>query len=178
MQPNATFSFESYIKKGKFVISIEEDNGRTEVMNSYKIKHQNLDGIRPFHRKHEIFVHNGWDIFKLLNFLSYMPDSFICHKIKRSKKDGIFDKVIEIYEGETIIFEIYVSNGLEKQQVFLKNFTQWIKVNKKLSYYFIEKTQWDVEKPERHPLIHFGKYFGRADNALCPILNAAYTHTA
>ena len=147
------------------IIFVEEDSCRPEVSNSYQF-HNYIN----YHRKHKIEVENGWDVFKIINFISFMPLNY--HSLIRRTTVEHFDKIVSIEEGDKIIFEIYLTNGLERQQVFLRNYTPWIFMDQ-YSYY-VKKVQWSLDKPETHPLIQFGKHFARSGNSPCQLLIAAF----
>ena len=153
-------------QKNWFWLSIEENFNRAEVSNSYKL--QNISA--EYHRKHKITVSNGWDVFKVINFISYMPDNF-SSTIKRTRT-GDFDKLLLIEENNKTIFEIYLTNGLQRQEIYIKNHTEWIKSFK--NFYYVKKQPWSIDKPEFHPLVQFGKHFGRSDISPSQILSAAF----
>ena len=156
---------EWFNKKDIFCFSIEEDYSRPEVSNSYQ-----FNIVQTFHRKHKIEVSNGWDVFKIINFISYIPLGF-SSTIKRTTVDN-FNKLITIEENGKIIFEIYLTNGLDKQQLFLRNYTKWIKY--KSNHYYVPKVEWSLEKPDVHPLVQFGRHFGRHDSSPCQLLISAF----
>ena len=152
-------------KLNYFTFDIEEDPDRKEVTNA------SLGNKTDFHRMHRLILKEGWDIFKLLNFLSYFPDDFSSDKVQRTTKEG-FHKMIKIKKGNVVYFEIYVTNGLEKQAVFLKRWINWIE--REGFHYYIKKLKWTLEKNEQHPLLIFAKYFANIKRAPCHIFHAVF----
>ena len=123
-------------------------------------------------QKKEIVPKNGWDILKLINFISYIPNHFTS-EIKKTTIHGFHFNLI-IYEHSTIIFKILVSKTLERQIVYLKRYCQWIKKDDANKFY-VKKAPISLEKPSAHPLLVFGHYFGRKNRSPSPIIQAYFS---
>ena len=106
-------------------------------------------------------VGKPWAIFKAMHFLSYMPETFSCDQMKRTQKDG-FSRSTRVREGELDIFGLFSSDDLETCKVYLLVWSDWICFR---GGYRVSKKAWSLEHHDRHPLIVFGRFFGRADHA-------------
>lgn len=124
-----------------------------------------------FHQAHTVEPKkDGWNIFKFIDFLSYMPNSFEADKVTRTTVQD-FSKCINIREDNQLIFTIYVTEDLQKILVHMRKWTNWIQAN---GIYYVNHQRWSLKKSNAHPLIVFGKYFGRVDRAPHHMINAIF----
>ena len=110
-------------KRTKMLLDIDSD--KEEEMIQLYINMNKQIGTR-FHKKKEVKPKGGWDVFKFLNFLSYMPSEFTASKVERTKEKG-FDRSFSVFWKDNIIFKVLVTNELEKS--FYLNL---VKLNKKM----------------------------------------------
>ena len=123
---------------------------------------------KKFHRKIELIQLDGWDIFQIIQFLSYMPDTFTSSKVEPTKNED-FSYKISINES-IHIFDIYVTRGIEKQKVLLVAFTDWIRFDERKQLFWVNIQDFSLNKNAFHPLIIFGRFFAHAKQAPSPIL--------
>ena len=123
---------------------------------------------KKFHRKIELIQLDGWDIFQIIQFLSYMPDTFTSSKVEPTKNED-FSYKISINES-IHIFDIYVTRGIEKQKVLLVAFTDWIRFDERKQLFWVNIQDFSLNKNAFHPLIIFGRFFAHAKQAPSQIL--------
>ena len=122
-----------------------------------------------FHRKIEISPLNGWDLFQLIEFISYIPEGFHSDEVQKTNIEK-FDKKLSVYFGNQGIFDIYVTNGLERQKVLIKSPTNWLEWCDRKQIFLVNIVQFTLNKPQDHPLIVFGKHFTHGKRSPKPIL--------
>ena len=155
--------------RNRFVVCLK-DNERGEmaychIMNVAKARFHGRIEVRPSGGKE-------WDVFRLMNFLSYMPDCFVSKPVKATKTAG-YDRVMKVLERDVHILSIFVTDQLESMNVYATASTAWFKWHSGCIF-SVEKREWDLEKPLQHPLRVFGRFFGRRDRSPCAIVNAAF----
>ena len=164
--------YEDKAKKEKMLLFIDKDN-EENMIPIFPSMGKEISNI--FHKKKEIKPFDDWDIFKFMNFISYMPEDFVATKVERSKEKG-FNRSMNVYWKNHHIFKILMTNGLEKQNVFLISWCKWIQIDERNNYYVQKHIGCSLDDIHSysHPLAVLGKCFWRLDMTPCTLLNGIF----
>ena len=82
-------------------------------------------GPRELRAKRRLKVRGkSWDIFRLVNFLSYMPDSFRCESVEHTRAQD-YERVTIIKEDLVRVFEVYMTSDLDRIDLYLRGTSEW-----------------------------------------------------
>ena len=145
-------------------ISDENEDVQVDAKNS-------ITRMSKYHKKKVVNpISKNWDVLKFISFLSYMPDNFHSEGVKRSKVPGFMRKIV-VFENNNVIIELLTDDLLEKFQVNLVRYTNWIQVSQgAFITFFVKKVLMKDIYPKNHPYQVFGSFFGRTDKATSQIV--------
>lgn len=131
---------------------------------------------RELHAKRTIKMEGrGWDVFRLVNFLSYMPNNFTCQSVDPSRH-GQYNRSMTIREDGIRLFEIYATDDLEDIAVYLRGTSDWMRWGDN-NCFWVKKMSSMRERPCYHPIVVFGQFFGRKDRAPCLMITLAFKNS-
>ena len=72
---------------------------------------RNTNKHKKLHKKHRVFGRHGWNIFSIVDFLSYMQDYFTSRSLGQTRA-GNFGRSMTVSDSNGEIFIIYICNDL------------------------------------------------------------------